>query len=248
MSIQSLVKKLEQAKLSWMQGEEIKIEFIDACIDLGKQAIARAEHDPYDEVFIAYGLPKQDNTDLDAICQDLQEKTYTQAMRIAELEAKLAEAEKHEVSQEPVAWQWRRKDKAWSLDNTFNSEVYPTTLDSEVRPLYTHPQPKRYVATPREPLTKDQILALWEDTYVQRGSTGIEFARAVEAAHGITSDMKQEHVDKTAKQRHEWVGLTDEDRQAAFESLPDMLDGFLHKWGWLHFSKAIEAKLKEKNT
>ena len=77
--------------------------------------------------------------DLDAICQDLQEKTYTQAMRIAELEAKLAEAEK----QEPVAWQWRRKDKAWSLDNTFNSEVYPTTLDSEVRPLYTHPQPKR---------------------------------------------------------------------------------------------------------
>jgi hypothetical protein len=30
-------------------------------------------------------------TDLDAICQDLQEKTYTQAMRIAELEAKLKE-------------------------------------------------------------------------------------------------------------------------------------------------------------
>ncbi len=28
-------------------------------------------------------------TDLDAICQDLQEMTYTQAMRIAELEAKL---------------------------------------------------------------------------------------------------------------------------------------------------------------
>ena len=245
MSIQSLVKKLEQAKLSWMQGEEIKIEFIDACIDLGKQAIARAEHDPYDEVFIAYGLPKQDNTDLDAICQDLQEKTYTQAMRIAELEAKLAEAEKHEVSQEPVAWQWRRKDKAWSLDNTFNSEVYPTTLDSEVRPLYTHPQPKR------EPLTDEQILRFLSriDECAVRLPRGLrEFARAVEAAHGITSDMKQEHVDKTAKQRHEWVGLTDEDRQAAFESLPDMLDGFLHKWGWLHFSKAIEAKLKEKNT
>ena len=48
--------------------------------------------------------------------------------------------------------------------------------------------------------------------------------------------------------KREWIGLTDKDRQAAFESLPDMLDGFLHKWGWLHFSKAIEAKLKEKNT
>jgi hypothetical protein len=45
-----------------------------------------------------------------------------------------------------------------------------------------------------------------------------------------------------------WQGLTDEDRQAAFESMPDMLDGFLKTWGWLHFSKAIEAKLKEKNT
>jgi len=32
-----------------------------------------------------------ESTDLDAICQDLQEKTYTQAMRIAELEAKLKE-------------------------------------------------------------------------------------------------------------------------------------------------------------
>jgi plasmid stabilization system protein ParE len=49
-------------------------------------------------------------------------------------------------------------------------------------------------------------------------------------------------------QKRTWVGLTDEDRQAAFESMPDMLDGFLKKWGWLHFSKALEAKLKEKNT
>lgn len=35
--------------------------------------------------------------------------------------------------------------------------------------------------------------------------------------------------------------LTDEDRQRAFESLPDMPDGFLKKWGWLHFAKAIES-------
>jgi len=51
----------------------------------------------------------------------------------------------------------------------------------------------------------------------------------------------------TTPQQRTWVGLTDEDRQAAFESMPDMLDGFLKKWGWLHFSKALEAKLKEKN-
>lgn len=34
-------------------------------------------------------------------------------------------------------------------------------------------------------LTDAQILALWEETYVQRGWTGIEFARAIERAHGI---------------------------------------------------------------
>ena len=56
------------------------------------------------------------------------------------------------------------------------------------------------------------------------------------------------HLYTHQQPKREWVGLTDEDRQAAFESLPDMLDGFLHKWGWLHFSKALEAKLKEKNT
>ena len=34
-------------------------------------------------------------------------------------------------------------------------------------------------------LTDAQILTLWEETYVQRGWTGIEFARAIERAHGI---------------------------------------------------------------
>lgn len=34
-------------------------------------------------------------------------------------------------------------------------------------------------------LTDAQILTIWEETYVQRGWTGIEFARAIERAHGI---------------------------------------------------------------
>jgi uncharacterized protein YlxW (UPF0749 family) len=37
---------------------------------------------------------EQGEPDLDAICQDLQEKTYTQAMRIAELEEALAQQRK----------------------------------------------------------------------------------------------------------------------------------------------------------
>ncbi|WP_431290440.1 hypothetical protein [Burkholderia cepacia] len=37
---------------------------------------------------------------------------------------------------EPVAWQWRRGNAPWSLDRTFNTEVFATTNDSEVRALY----------------------------------------------------------------------------------------------------------------
>lgn len=44
-----------------------------------------------------------------------------------------------------------------------------------------------------------------------------------------------------------WNALTDEDRKAAFESLPDMLEGFMKKWGWLHFAKEIERRCYEKN-
>jgi hypothetical protein len=44
-----------------------------------------------------------------------------------------------------------------------------------------------------------------------------------------------------------WRELTDEDRDEAFASMPNMLDGFMKLWGWLHFAKAIEAKCREKN-
>lgn len=44
-----------------------------------------------------------------------------------------------------------------------------------------------------------------------------------------------------------WQELTDEDRKRAFNTLPDMLDGFLKTWGWLHFAKAIEAECRKKN-
>lgn len=45
----------------------------------------------------------------------------------------------------------------------------------------------------------------------------------------------------------EWAPLTDDDRDRAFHSLPDMLEGFMKKWGWLHFAKAIEDICREKN-
>ena len=55
-------------------------------------------------------------------------------------------------------------------------------------------------------------------------------------------DMKQEHVDETAKQRHEWVGLTLDE----LLELSQPFDGMLPE-GWMKLTSAIEAKLKDKN-
>ena len=78
---------------------------------------------------------------------------------------------------EPVAWRaWFDADNSakW-LFTLWPEEEHPSF---DWQPLYTTPPQ-------RKPLTKSQVLDLWEQTYVQRGSTGIEFARAIEAAHGI---------------------------------------------------------------
>lgn len=42
-------------------------------------------------------------------------------------------------AQEPEYWQWRRKGEPWSLTSTFNSQVFATTPDSEVRALFAAP-------------------------------------------------------------------------------------------------------------
>jgi hypothetical protein len=52
------------------------------------------------------------------------------------------------------------------------------------------------------------------------------------------SDISQKRVDETAKRKHEWVGLTDEEINRCYA---DTVDEF-------QFYQAIEAKLKEKNT
>jgi len=55
-------------------------------------------------------------------------------------------------------------------------------------------------------------------------------------------DISQERVDETAKHEHEWVGLTDEEIQ---EMRLKTLDSVATNY---ETYKAIEAKLKEKNT
>ena len=83
------------------------------------------------------------------------------------------EAEKHEVSQEPVAWM----DKSGITHKHKHFE--------DMTPLYTHPQPKR------EPLTDEQITKAFNEAMALRpkeasnAETNRLFVRCIEAAHGI---------------------------------------------------------------
>jgi len=66
-------------------------------------------------------------------------------------------------------------------------------------------------------------------------------AEVLEALNAYAVNIKQERVDETAKREHEWVGLTDEDKQEAFDETQEASGGF-----W-EFAEYLEAKLKEKN-
>jgi hypothetical protein len=110
---------------------------------------------------------------------------------ITSLREFIAEAEK----QEPLTYLLRRQDRS-------GYETGEKT-DYGAIPVYTHPQPK---SEPLLVFAQECVLGAYRESELADAAQ-----RAIEAAHGITSDMKQEPVAKTAKQRHEWVGLTDED-------------------------------------
>ncbi len=104
-----------------------------------------------------------------------------------------SEAEK----QEPVAVMELYTD-GWDLVEGIDTDWLETLPFGTT--LYTHPQPKREPPTPRE--VKDVLRATGLLTNSQAWDVAEEVMKLL-SAHGITSDMKQEYVYKTAKQRHE---------------------------------------------
>jgi hypothetical protein len=87
---------------------------------------------------------------------------------ILALRAALAEPE-----QEPVAWRWKERINS-DFDSWVITSSEPPPYAVEKQPLYTAPPQ-------RKPLTDEQISRIW-GSYLSRG---LEFARAIEAAHGI---------------------------------------------------------------
>jgi hypothetical protein len=112
---------------------------------------------------------------------DLWQRYCDKKQEVADLKEKLAEAEKHEVSQEPVAW-FRNEDTFG--DQELEPIFYATKAWDDCQPLYTHPQPKR------EPLTDEQILSFVNAAPALDTAEAewLHVARAIEAAHGIKGD------------------------------------------------------------
>jgi len=82
-------------------------------------------------------------------------------------------------------------------------------------------------------------------TYPQCQATNGCVGACSKTAPVHASDISQERVDETAKREHEWVGLTDEEVGGL-----TVFDGLTHIEVPIlaDFVRAIEAKLKEKNT
>ena len=92
--------------------------------------------------------------------------------------ADMLEADAQAVPQEPVAYlAWRDGKPCWEGDDCVCQDaVYPVDHDDDrtSMPVYLSPQPQRPL------LTDAEILTLWAQTYVERGTSGIEFARSIE--------------------------------------------------------------------
>ena len=59
---------------------------------------------------------------------------------------------------------------------------------------------------------------------------------------------KGKHTLYTTPPQRTWVGLTDEVITKVIDSMPNKMRGFMDGWDLYDFTRAIEAKLKEKNT
>ena len=102
-------------------------------------------------------------------------------------------------------------------------------------------------------LSNDQLRRAWSakvPNVIPTDEQLTAFALGIEAAAQPSAQAEQAPVVQAVQADdfdEHWVPLTDADRQRAFESMPDMLDGFLKTWGWLHFANAIEEICREKN-
>ncbi len=135
-----------------------------------------------------------------------------------------------EIEQEPVAW-------LWELTGEVTTD--PDRADGIWQPLYTHPPKQESVVYELSP-TDIYDFAGWLTTRKGLMQVGGAY-EAGPMAEAVGEYLKTYPERFTAKPKREWVGLTDEDKQIAFDDTQEASGGF-----W-EFADAIEAKLKTKN-
>jgi hypothetical protein len=86
-----------------------------------------------------------------------------------------------------------------------------------------------------------RLECVWSPMHVRVSEAYPILRRAIAAEeYAHTIDMSEKHVQISDKNRHEWVGLTREERMEVINRLAGH--------DWVYIVDAIEDKLKEKNT
>ena len=67
----------------------------------------------------------------------------------------------------------------------------------------------------------------------------------IERMSKVKQTLVKAQLDKPVRT---WVGLTDEEITKVVDSMPRGINGWMSDWDLYEYARAIEAKLKEKNT
>jgi hypothetical protein len=142
------------------------------------------------------------------------------------------------MTQEPIAYINVEKRKL-----EFAKKIFwhtPTVANLDRIPLFT-----------KEALAQEQEPVAW--MHVQGNYKEPSFREL--ADDEVERGWEQYPLYNTPPQRSEssgkpsaWVGLTDKQTTQVIKSMPKGIKGWMIDWDLHDFSKAIEAKLKEKNT
>ena len=176
MSIEAMKQALEKAT-EVMEAACIRVDELKAENESLRQAIAEAEK---------HTLSSRIN---DA-------RVHAEYDKQRDAARKLIEAEKHEVSQEPVAQQnvciecqnadsWGLPDKPICRECVRNSEWQPLNASS-VNHLYTNPPVLQGHEPKREPLTDEEFISMIDSDGIRIDPVlAFEIKEIVETAHGI---------------------------------------------------------------
>jgi hypothetical protein len=121
----------------------------------------------------------------------------------------------------------------------------PTVANLDRIPLFT----KEALAQEQEPVAHWSDCAVHSEPAYPKGECDCGGIVAV-ADYTALSDKYVALSDKyvALKAQRTWQGLTDKQTTQAIKSMPKGIKGWMIDWDLHDFSKAIEAKLKEKNT